>query len=69
MNIAFPATGMLHSSQNTTDMPHFYYFVLQVMRSKDASWLENVENVWIFPVAGFVCLCVFVFIFLYRYFF
>ena len=63
MNIAFPAIGMLHSSQNATEMPHFYYFVLKGMPSKDANWLENVENVWIFPVAGFVCLCLFFYFF------
>lgn len=69
MSIAFPAIGMLHSSQNATDMPHFYYFVLKGMISKDASWLKNVENVWIFPVAGFVCLWVWVFVFLFYYYF
>ena len=67
MSIAFPAIGMLHSSQNATDMPHFYNFVLKGIPSKDAGWLKNVENVWIFPVAGFVCLCVFVFIYYYYF--
>ena len=69
MSIAFPAIGMLHSSQNATDMPHFYHFVLKGMTRKDASWLENVENVWIFPVAGFVvcvCLCLYIYIFFFK---